>query len=514
MSNSKLTKEGLKGFSISYNKAKSLGITDEDLKYIYEIGQDKYRISIRHEGGRVTKVVYGLLEAINKKWEILKSLKQNNDLCKNNDVNKCSDMTVRQGFDEFFKERLKLVASGDLELTTHEKNVVAFNGRHIRDSKLLDMKIVDVTDELAEEYVSALYATEKINGNDKLSINTIYNPFALMHLVFEFFKVNLKIIKSNPFNAVKKKPKYVPKDQNYLTTKEIKYVLKELVKKNIRFQLMINLILETGLRIEELVAIKFSDINYLRSTIKISRAVVKSKLTGKLIVKDVKTKDSEREITISAYTLELMDKYRTFKESCGWLIINDDYIFTAWEDNVLISPEKYTEEWREFIRELGFSNLPLRNLRHTSATFMLQGETNIKAVKKRFGWSKTSTVMNIYNQSNLDEDRKLMQKFEEEFRNSLGATYSELYRISVGRYNNRRKLRNIMQILLDKPIETTCFDDDLRRCQEYLFELFPIFSKIAQIDSKLDDEEIEAIFEGFKPLYKTIKIEPINDEIT
>lgn len=233
-----------------------------------------------------------------------------------------------------------------------------------------------------------------------------------------------------------------------------------------------------------------------------------------MIVKDVKTKDSEREITISAYTLELIDKYRTFKESCGWLITNDDYIFTAWEDNILISPEKYTEEWREFIRNLGFDNLPLRNLRHTSATFMLQGETNIKAVKKRFGWSKTSTVMNIYNQSNLDEDRKLMQKFEEEFRNSLGATYSELYRISVGRYNNRRKLRNIMQILLDKPIETTCFDNDLRRCQEYLFKLFPVFSKIAQIDSKLDDEEIEAIFEGFKPLYKIIKIEPINDEIT
>jgi len=44
---SSLTKEGLKGFSISFNKAKTLGITDEDLKYIYEVGPDKFRISIR-----------------------------------------------------------------------------------------------------------------------------------------------------------------------------------------------------------------------------------------------------------------------------------------------------------------------------------------------------------------------------------------------------------------------------------------------------------------------------------
>ena len=34
-------------------------------------------------------------------------------------------------------------------------------------------------------------------------------------------------------------------------------------------------------------------------------------------------------------------------------------------------------------------------------TFMLSGETNLKAVKKRFGWSKDSTVWGIYNQSNV-----------------------------------------------------------------------------------------------------------------
>ena len=46
MSKSKLTKEVIERFSITFNKAKSLEITDEDLKYIYEIGPDKFRISI------------------------------------------------------------------------------------------------------------------------------------------------------------------------------------------------------------------------------------------------------------------------------------------------------------------------------------------------------------------------------------------------------------------------------------------------------------------------------------
>ena len=66
---------------------------------------------------------------------------------------------------------------------------------------------------------------------------------------------------------------------------------------------------------EEILALKFSDINRLRGTIKIVRAVVKSRLTGELIVKDLKTKSSEREISVSTYTLDLIDCYRNFKEN-------------------------------------------------------------------------------------------------------------------------------------------------------------------------------------------------------
>ena len=141
---------------------------------------------------------------------------------------------------------------------------------------------------------------------------------------------------------------------------------------------------------------------------------------------------------------------------------------------------------------------------------MLQGETNIEAVKKRFGWSKVSTVLGVYNQSNLEEDRKLLNKFEEEFRNSLGLTYTELYRISVNRFSNQRKINSFIQYMLGKPIEKINYLEDLKICQEYLFRLFPVFKKISNIDHLLDDEEIDTIFEGFKKVYKKIKIEPLN----
>lgn len=290
--------------------------------------------------------------------------------------------------------------------------------------------------------------------------------------------------------------------------------MEALKKENIRFKALINLFLETGLRIEEITAIKWSDLNKFRLTLSIKRALIKSKITGNLIIKDVKTDGSEREISISEYTFNILLKLKKFKEQCGQMIITDDFIFSSWDSSVLIGPDKYFKEWNRFITKLGFKNLPLKNLKHSVATFMLQGETNIEAVKKRFGWTKNSTVMGIYNQSGIHEDRMLVKKFEDTFRNTLGLSFSDLYKISVNRFSNKRKLIEFMENITGMFIDDTNFESELKRCQNYLFELYSFFEKVSYINDKIDDEEIEAMFEGFNQIYKQIKIEPLEEEMT
>lgn len=527
MNKPKLTKDGpIKRFSISYNKAQSLGINDDDLDGIYEIGLDKFRISKRYKGERPTEVVSGLTNAINRKWEKLREIdeKLGNNHKKNEEVNPYIDLTVKEGFEKFFEYRQelvnKIVRSGGkplLRRSTHEKNIITYKERHIRDSGLLDKKIIDVTDEDAQNFVDQLFSATKVDSDELLSENTINRPYGLIHLAFEYFKNTLKVISFNPFDNTTSKPKYKPRIRDYLAVVDIHYVLNEVEKKNIRFRTLINLALETGMRIEELTAIKYSDINRHRTTLNITRSVTKSRLTGELIVEDLlKTDASYREITISNYSLSLIDNYRRFKEQLGIKVTNDDFVFTAWDDNYLIDPDNYTEEWNDFLEELGYDSddLPLRITRHSSATFMAIGETNREAIKRRFGWSKDSTVTNVYIQSNLDEDRRLLEKFDEEFRNAFGASYAELYCMCVNRFNNRRKLNNIMQKMLGKPIEDIDYDVDLKLCRDYLFEMFPIFNKLATIDAQLDDEEVEALLVGFKPIYKKIKLEPLSARIT
>ena len=507
----------MKNFAIPFYKAKALGITDEDLIYISEIGTDKYRISIRlSDGTRYTRHIDGLLNAINHKWEKIEELEEKSNLLQDAtlDIN-LFDLTLQEGFEYFFSYRDSLVRSELLELTSYEKDVITLQSRLLRNHEILDKKITEIDLNVAQSFVNSLYeikSVKKDNLGKKLSINTIYRPFDLLHKSFNYFKEELKIIKENPFNKVKNKPKYIPQDQKYLVTEEIKIVLNKLEFENIRFKTFLNLHLESGLRIEEITAIKWSDIDKLRSTLRIVRALVKSKLTNELIVKSLKTKGSTREISVSLYVLDLFDKYRKFKEDCGIVIDEDDFVFTGWETNELISPSTYSTEFKNWIRKIGF-DVALRNIRHTSATFMLQGITNIKAVQKRFGWSKNSTVMNIYNQSSLYEDRLLLAKFEDEFRNAFGLSFSDLYRISVGRFSNSRKLNRFVEDLSGISVADENFNNQVERCKDYLFEIFPVFNKIAKINETLDDEEIESIFIGFKDIYKSIKIEPLEKEL-
>lgn len=517
MNKPKLTKDGLKGFSISFNKAQKLGITDDDLDGIYELETDKFRISKRYMGERPTKIVYGLTNAINTKWELLNEIKKRKqNLSQNNkEINAYLNLTVKEGFQKLFEYRQMLVSKGELRNNTYEKNVIVYNGKFISNCKLLDKKIVDVTEQDAKDYVDGLFKAVKIDNGEHYSENTLNNPYALMHLAFEYFKKTLKIISSNPFDNDTRKPKFKPKKRDYLATEDIQLVLNEVEKKNIRFRTLVNLSLETGMRIEELTALKFSDINRRRNTISIGRSVTKSRLTNKLSVNNtVKTDSSIREITISDTTLQLIDNCRQFREQLGRKVTNDDYIFTSCKDNDLIAPNNYTREWNEFIEKLGYINddLPLRIARHSAATFMLKGETNIKAVKRRFGWSKNSTVMDVYEQSNLDDDKLLLNKFDEQFRNNLGVSYAELYKFCMNRLNNNRKTKTIMQKILNKTIDDNSYSENLQICKNYLFEIFPIFSKISKIDNQLDDEEVDALLIGFKSIYKKTKIEIIDSK--
>ena len=166
----KLSKETLERFSISYNQARALGITDEDLKYIYEVGEDKFRISIRDGKERITKIVYGLTNAINVKWQMVHEIEMNrlSQGSRNGvDKNKYRQLTVIDGFDLFFSYRKSLVNKGKIERTTYEKDVGIYESRYIQNCELLNKRVINIHEEEAQDIVADML---KDNHNENYEV--------------------------------------------------------------------------------------------------------------------------------------------------------------------------------------------------------------------------------------------------------------------------------------------------------------------------------------------------------
>lgn len=520
-----LTRKVVDRFSISFSEAKRLGITDNDLKYITEIDPNNFRISIPAFDKRRTKLVHELLVAIKTKYEMLTEIEEDEleyqekeETLKEAKGKVTKYDLVRDGIELYLKERYQDYERGFIQITTYEQDVRDYNSsKYLLDYGIYDNVINNVDDDYAQEFVNYLWDREITKGKSKgkrIAENTAYKPFSFIHKVFNYFKNDLKIIKYNPFDNVKRKPHAVSEDKEYFTDEEMHYIKEKLEFENIRFRTLITFMMDMGCRREEALAIKFSDINKFRETISINRAFVKSKIDGRYIIKPVKRKKSEREIICTSYVLELIDKYRKFKEACGFIVKDDDYVFTAWDSMELIDPDRYSKEFKEFIKKIGIKkNVPLKNLRHTNTSFFVSRNGNLKAVQNRAGHENVETTLGFYAQSNFAEERKLVDFYEEEFYNKLGLSMGDLYRIVSNRFTDNKKLISVLEKVGNEYIDDSNFDIQLERCQDYFKNLFPIFEKVLQIDSVIDEDEIDAIFKGFSSLYRKIKIEGLEPRI-
>lgn len=154
-------------------------------------------------------------------------------------------------------------------------------------------------------------------------------------------------------------------------------------------------------------------------------------------------------------------------------------------------------------------NIPLKNLMDFHASFFGSISTPLKDIQNRMGHSKSETTINIYTHSNLSADKKLVEEYERTFYDWCGLQLHDLYFICTDRFNNKRKLNSFLEEVTDNLITDDNYDMELKRVQNYLFELFPIFETLLKIDSELSEEDIKIILNGYTPVYRGIRVDKL-----
>ena len=501
----RLSKNDISRFSISFEEVNKLNISKDDLKGITEIiPNKKYRIVVsngmKRDGSRdrISETIEGsLLDAVERKKQIKKDLDQN-----------VITADARSKFEDFSKLYISYleekVKNNQLSATTYQNYYSILEKRILPYFK--NMVVLDINERDIEHWIAVLGKT-KTNTSDRefLHPTTIAHAYKVLYNMFNFAKLE-RILRENPCEFVHKKPTEAPDEKEYFTLEEMDYIKELLTTANIRLKSAIYLTMDTGCRREEICGLKWEDLDFENNTIDINKAVVSNYVKTNLDIprvreKDVKTKNSKRKIGVPKVTMDILKQYKTFKSDMGIRVKEQDYVFTNWDSNKVLDPNRLTSEWANFRRDHGITKkVPIHGLRHSNATFLLSTGMPDKDVAKRLGHTP-EVLGRIYTHSNMEDDKKLLNVLEEKFYGDKNKFKLEsICSIIAGNVNNEYESENykLLDYLTRERVMKEDVDSYLEPCKKYLLSQFPVLEIFTYNDVTNDSKKFNEKVNDFK----------------
>lgn len=153
----------------------------------------------------------------------------------------------------------------------------------------------------------------------------------------------------------------------------------------------------TGLRLGELCALKWADIDFTSKTLRINRTVqrlyVENGSTKTALVEtSPKSGNSKREIPLQDTIVSFLIDYKNGKE----------YVFGG---NRPLDPRTMQNHYKKILQEAGISYKNFHTLRHTYATNCIEGGADIKSLSEMLGHSSIKITLHYYVHPSMDTKR-------------------------------------------------------------------------------------------------------------
>lgn len=256
--------------------------------------------------------------------------------------------------------------------------------------------------EVTEDEVQA-FALEKLNHG--LSQKSIKDMLIVLKMVVRFGE------KQGWLNHVEWKVKFPanqPKAILPILTKTHQKKLMDYLKDNFTFpNLGILVCLSTGLRIGEVCALKWSDINMDTGLLHVNRTIERiyivdsDKPHTEIVINTPKTKNSLREIPLSK---ELVRIFKSLMK-----VVNKDY-YVLTNNTKPTEPRTYRNYFNKLLKQLDIPRLKFHGLRHSFATRCIESHCDYKTVSVLLGHADISTTLNLYVHPNEEQKRSCIDK--------------------------------------------------------------------------------------------------------
>lgn len=196
--------------------------------------------------------------------------------------------------------------------------------------------------------------------------------------------VQMGLIRTNPAIGCKLPPKK-SREMKVLTQGEIIRFLNR-AKEEGYYELFL-LELGTGMRRGEILALKWSDLNFMTGELRIERQI--NVINKEQIISEPKTKSSKRTIILPPSLLQILSEYKK--------TIDSEWIFPSPLDSTKTrNPPAVRKRLQMILERAGCPKIRFHDLRHTFSTMALESGMDVKTLSTTIGHVSSETTIDIY----------------------------------------------------------------------------------------------------------------------
>lgn len=294
-----------------------------------------------------------------------------------------------------------------------EERAIEIAEHHLR-PYIGGLRLGDLTAKNVRELLNLLRDKGRRDGKGGLSELSVRHVYRLLHQILQFALTDdPPKIATNAATHVKP-PKVPTKDVEAFTEEELVIVLQGAKVHAPHYFAAFFIAAHTGVRRGELLALRWSDVDFKSGTITVARSVEQLK-HSRLNIKSTKT-DRIRTIALSRTALDILNTHRVeqleFRMRVGAGVDEEGYIFPDPKTLGLQVPDRVTSQFGRLISKLDVPRYSLQALRRTSISLALANQFSPNAVAARAGHASAKMTLDVYGKAYDKEQQHLAQDMD------------------------------------------------------------------------------------------------------
>lgn len=270
--------------------------------------------------------------------------------------------------------------------------------------ELGNMKLAEISGTIINAFLAEKLAHGRLDGNGGLSSSYVRSIMLVINAVMDFAVAEQMC---TPIHSIINKPPVISKEIPILSKENQKKLETVLVANTDETKIGVLITLYAGLRIGEVCALTWNDIDlqnriiYVRHTV--ARVMTQSNsggVTSKLVIDRPKTASSFRAIPICSTLYSALIEYKTHTKS----------IFIVSQTPEFVSPRTYEYRYHKLLNKCGIAHINYHALRHTFATRCIEAGVDVKSLSEMLGHSNVSITLNTYVHSSMELKKMQLEK--------------------------------------------------------------------------------------------------------